>query len=325
MKKVPGELLDFLRTGNKFLVTGHKEEDGDCVGSQLALCSALRRLGKEAIPCATGPFKRTEIKPYEKFFCFNIDEKTRKDAFLIIADCCELERTGDLAPVLKGLHTAFIDHHKINLHKQDLEGKPIYICEESPSVTLMILNIIDALGMELTKEEAEYLLFGLCTDTGFFRHVDSGNAETFEAAAKLVKAGASPKKTYRDIYGNKSLDSRYLLGHILIRTESHFGGKLLVTTEDAEKIQQYGTDSRDSDTLYQLLQSVTGAQAVVLIRQDKPGKLSVGFRSLDPVDVSKIAESLGGGGHKNAAGASITGTIDEIIPKIPELFKNIFS
>ena len=65
---VPQDLIDFIRGGTRFIVAGHKEPDGDCVGSQLALVSALRRLGKEAIPCSAGPFKRPEIQPYAHAF-----------------------------------------------------------------------------------------------------------------------------------------------------------------------------------------------------------------------------------------------------------------
>ena len=324
MKSVPAELLDFIRTGKKFIVTGHKEEDGDCVGSQLALCSVLRRLGKEAIPCSTGPFRRTEIKIYEKYFCKTIDEKTRESARVIITDCSSLDRTGDLAPFLRGLPAAFIDHHEYNPAEPEQGNCIFYVCEDAPSVTHLILLLTDALGLELTAEEAEYLLFGLCTDTGFFRHGDSGSAATFEAAARLVRAGASPKKAYLAMYGGKSLDSRYLLGHILSRAESHFEGRLLVSSETCDEYKQYGAEGRDSDALYQLLQTIAGVEAVVIIKQEKPDNCSIGLRSIDQVDVAEMARLMGGGGHKNAAGASAAGTIPEVKEKILDLFKKVW-
>jgi len=324
MNDVPSELLDFIRTGSKFLIAGHKEEDGDCVGSQLALCSVLKRLGKEAIPCSAGPFKRTEVKPYEKYFCTTMDEKLREGARLIITDCNEIERTGDLAPFLKGLPAAFIDHHKAGQDELLKNSGPFYICESAPSVTLLILHLMDALGLQLSVEEAEYLLFGLCTDTGFFRHGDTASCETFEAAARLVCAGASPRRTYQTIYGGKSLGSRHFLGSILSRTESFFAGKLLVTTEEYDEIQLYGAEGRDSDALYQLLQAVDGVEAIAVIRQEKPDTCTVGFRSREDADVAAVAAYLGGGGHKNAAGASVSGTIPQLKTKILELFADIF-
>jgi phosphoesterase RecJ-like protein len=323
MIKVPDDLLEFINTGNKFLVAGHKEPDGDCVGSQLALCSVLKRLGKEAIPCSVGPFKRNEIKHFEVLFCPAPDEEARKGSKVIITDCSSLERTGDLAPLLEKLPTALIDHHDHNKNAHNNVLDVSYVDPNAPSVTQMILHLIEALGMKPTKEEAELLLFGLCTDTGFFRHTDSSSPETFETAAALIHAGASPKKAYLSMYGGKSLDSRYLLGLILSRAESHFGGKLIISTEEYEDTQRYGLEGRDSESLYQLLQSVGGVEAIVIIRQEKPDNCTVGFRSLDKVDVATVARSLGGGGHKNAAGLSINGKILEIKEKILAVFENI--
>jgi phosphoesterase RecJ-like protein len=126
------------------------------------------------------------------------------------------------------------------------------------------------------------------------------------------------------MFGGKSLDSRYLLGLVLSRAESHFGGKLIISTEEYEETQRYGLEGRDSESLYQLLQSVAGVEAIVIIRQEKPDNCTVGFRSLDKVDVATVARSLGGGGHKNAAGLSINGTIPEIKKRILAIFENLF-
>jgi phosphoesterase RecJ-like protein len=324
MNNVPKDMLDFIKTGSKFLVVGHKEPDGDCVGSQLALCSVLRRMGKEAIPCSVGPFKRTEIKSFESLFCAAPDEKQKQGSKVIITDCTTLERTGDIASLLEKLPTALIDHHE-PIKNAFTNTDAVYINANAPSVTQMILCLIEALEMKPTLEEAELLLFGLCTDTGFFRHSDSQSADTFEAAAALIRAGANPKKAFAAMYGGKSLDSRYLLGIILGRAEPYFGGKLIVSTEEYEDTQRYGLEGRDSDALYQLLQSVAGVEAIAIIRQEKPDNCTVGLRSLDKVDVASIARSLGGGGHKNASGLSINGIIPEIKTKILAAFKNVFS
>jgi phosphoesterase RecJ-like protein len=111
----------------------------------------------------------------------------------------------------------------------------------------------------------------------------------------------------------------------LCRAEAHFGGKLILSTEEYEDTQTFGQEGRDSDALYQLFQSVAGVEAIVIIRQEKPDNCTVGLRSLDEVDVAAVARSLGGGGHKNAAGLSIAGTIPEIKLRILDSFQKIFS
>jgi phosphoesterase RecJ-like protein len=315
---VPHDLIDFIRTGSKFLIAGHHEPDGDCVGSQLALTSALKRLGKEAIPCSAGPFKRTEIVPFAGRFTDRIGEKEREGSRVIIVDCAAPDRTGSLEESLKGLPAAIIDHHATN--REAAPGTVVFLDTEAPSVTFMVLAVIEALGLTPTPEEAEFLLFGLCTDTGFFRHVDNGGAETFAYASRMIRAGANPKEVFRDIHGGKSLGSRILLGHILSRTEPYYGGKLVYSFETYEDTQKFGSEGRDSDSLYQLLQSIAGVEAIAVIRQESADTCTVGLRSRDRVNVAEIAARFGGGGHKNAAGIKIAGTIEELKPNLLDAF-----
>jgi len=324
MRQVPGNLIQFIQSGAKFIVAGHKEPDGDCVGSQLALCSALRRLGKEAIPCSAGPFKRTEIIPYAASFKSAPDEADKAGARLIVVDCSDIGRTGDLEPQLRGLPTAIIDHHGAVQNPPDMEKIPAYVDANAPSVTVMIFALIKTLGLELTKEEAQLLLFGLCTDTGFFRHIDENGEEIFRDAAGLLTAGASPKQAFGDMYGGKTLNSRVLMGRVLSRAKQFFDGRLIVTYEDYEDIVTLGIESRDSDALYQQLQSISGVEAIAYIRQETPEQCSIGLRSRDKIDVSAIAKSLSGGGHKNAASCAVNGDIlritEMVIGKFQELF-----
>jgi phosphoesterase RecJ-like protein len=234
-----------------------------------------------------------------------------------------MDRSGDLEPDLAGLPTAIIDHHA---SAQDASGSsgPVFRDIDAPSVTFMIRELIIALGLELTSEEAEFLFFGLCTDTGFFRHVDAGGAETFTAAAALIRAGANPKKTFHAIHGGKSLASRVLLGRVLARAEAYYEGRLIISTETYEDTSCFGLDGRDSDSLYQLLQSIEGVEAIVIIRQETPEKCTIGFRSRDRVNVAEIAATFDGGGHRNASGANMPGHIDELYPKVLEAFRHCF-
>jgi phosphoesterase RecJ-like protein len=321
---VPQVLLDYIKEGAKFLVAGHKEPDGDCVGSQLALCSVLKRLGKEAVPCSAGPFKRTEVAPYGNRFLATPGEKEREGARVILIDCSSSSRAGDLAECLRGLPLAIIDHHAAGQNPDKTEHSLVYLDTQAPSATFMILGLIEALGLRPSREEAALLFFGLCTDTGFFRHVDARGAETFEYAARLIRAGVSPKETFHAINGGKTLASRKLLGIQLFRSETYFDGKFILTSEKYEETQQFGLEGRDSDNLYQLLQSVDRVEAVAIIRQETPEKCTLGFRSRDQVDVARIALRFGGGGHKNAAGASLDGTIEEIKPRVLAAFQELF-
>jgi phosphoesterase RecJ-like protein len=253
---------------------------------------------------------RTALSPHE-----------REGRRVIVTDCSDLDRTGDLKPLLEGLPLAIIDHHATNLGEEGAD----YLDKHAPSVTFMVLALIDALGEKPSREEAELLFFGLCTDTGFFRHVDAGAAETFYRAARLIEAGASPKKAFQAMYGGRSLDSRILMGLVLSRLSAHYGGRLLVSAETYEETRRFGLEGRDSDNLYQLLQSVRGVEAIMIVRQESPERCTLGLRSRDAIDVSRIAKKYGGGGHKNAAGLSIDGVIDDVLPRFIAEFEECFT
>ena len=321
-KAVPDALLDFLGKYSSYLVVGHKEPDGDCVGSQLALGSFLRRRGKKVALLSAGPFTRTEIMPFEHAFSVyppsGLDER---NAATIILDCSSLQRIGRVAERLPKLPLAFIDHHAAG----ESSGEVVYIDEFSPAVTELVLRVIEAAGDAPTKEEAEWLLFGLATDTGFFRHLDERSAFVFEAAARLVAAGASPKRAFSAMYGGKPLLVRRLMGEILHRVEPYFDGRLLVSYVTEEDQRRYGIASRDSDMLYQLLMTVAGVEAAMIIRQETSTDCTVGLRSRDFVDVGSISARFGGGGHRLAAGLAIGGRIESVRERLLEAFAGAFS
>jgi len=322
---VPEELVNFIKTCSKFIIAGHKEPDGDCVGSQLALRSALLRMGKEAIVCSAGPFKRTEIKEYKDQFVNIPTDANKTNTKVIIVDCTGKERTGSINEILNKFSCAVIDHHAAVTHPPSTIEDPVYVDPSAPSCSLLIYKLINALGLAITKEEACLLLFGMCTDTGFFRHLTEKDAQVFECVAKLVSCGASPKKIYYKLNSGKSLNSRKLLGNILSRTESHFSGKLLLSYETLDEFKTFGFEARDSDYLNQTLLAIEGTEAIVIIRQELADNCTVSFRSVDKIDVSQIAASLGGGGHKNASGLTMKGDIPFVKQILLDSFKNIFT
>lgn len=321
IKPVPPELTAFIAGHDAFLVIGHKEPDGDCIGSQLALASFLKGLGKKSFLLSSGPFTRTEILQYEHAFLDRVpDGIPLSKAALIVLDCSSLSRVGRIADQLPSLPLAFIDHHAAG----EAAGDVRYIDPSAPSVTRLVQALIEAFGAVPNREEAELLLFGLCTDTGFFRHLDTAGSDALLSAARLVEQGASPKRIFSMIYGGKSLFTRKLMGEILSRTEPYFDGRLLVSYVTEEDHRRYGIASRDSDMLYQLLMTVAGVEAAVVIRQESENNCTVGFRSRDTVDVGSVASQFGGGGHRLAAGLSMEGRIEEVRERILEAFDRVF-
>ena len=308
-KEISPDLLTALQEHKSFIIIGHKDPDGDSLSSQLAMASFLKRRGKEAFPVSPGPFNRKEIAEKEKFFLKHIPDTESKEATLVVVvDCSTLDRIDYLAEETDGYKIAVIDHHSAGKTFGDI----IYIDPDAPSVTYMIHNIIESMGETPTREEAELLLFGLATDTGFFRHLETGTGKVFKAAGRLIDAGGSPKEVFAEMYGNRTLESRILLGKLLMNSESLCGGRLIFVVETKEDVSRFGRENRDSDFLYQLLTGVEKVEAVALLRYESEYEISVGLRSTGDIDVGAIAKSFGGGGHKKAAGFSSENSFSEV-------------
>ena len=314
---------NFINNHNFFLVIGHKEPDGDCISSCLGIAEILKHYNKQYQLLSAGPFKRTEIQKFEKQFTNEMEflsESERKQTGLIICDCSEMHRLGEIEGDLKNLDTFVIDHHKTAEIPNNAES---IIYSNSPAASLLVQLLYENCVGKLTEKIAKILYFGLMTDTGFFRFLTNKDTETFLASARLVEAGANPRETYDEITSGKSYQSRKLLGVMLNHAETYLDGKLIVTYETLEDTKKYGQEGRDSDALYSALLAVKNVEAVVFVRQETDSNCTAGFRSKDRVDVSSVAAKFGGGGHKNASGLSTQGKIETLIPAIVKEFARI--
>jgi len=313
--EVPQNLLIKLKQLSSFILIGHKNPDGDCLSSQLALGSFLKRMGKKVSLLSPGPFDRKEIKDKEKLFLSHIPRNfDKKNSLVIILDCSTLDRIGYLADEITDYNIAVVDHHNSGSDFGDIK----YIKPSAPSVTFLVHEIIKAFNMVPNTEEAKLLLFGIATDTGFFRHLESRTEKIFQTVSDLTKQGASPKDAFTEMYGGRSLKSKILLGRLLNRIRSEFDDKLIISYETKEDLIDFGTENRDSDVFYQQIQSVENVEVIALIRFENEGELSVGLRSKHYADIGIVAKSFGGGGHKKAAGFTWNGTPEEITIKLIE-------
>ena len=313
----------FLSSHDFFYVIGHKEPDGDCISSCLGMAFLLdaKKISYQLL--SAGPFKRTEIRDKADLFSnvpSFLSEPERKKTGLIILDCSELSRLGEIDGDLSGLNTFIIDHHKTASVSENCIIDP-----SSPATATLVQQLYERIIGQPSKDVAETLFFGLSTDTGFFRFLKDDSAEVFKAAARLVEAGANPRQIYDKMTGGKAYSTRKLLGIMLNRAERYYNNKLIVTYETMEDTRKYGQEGRDSDALYSLLLACDGVEAVLFLRQETEHNCTAGFRSRDAVDVSAIAAKFGGGGHKNAAGGSIEGKIETLIPAICKEFAKVLN
>lgn len=312
---------NFITNHKAFVICGHKEPDGDCIASSLGVSKILEFYKKPYQILNAGPFKRTETKNFEKYFKNQFVRQTSKleDTGLIIVDCSETFRLGDMESQVAHLDTFIIDHHKT----ADTSENTSIIDSTAPAAACIVQQLYEKTVGKLDKETAEILFFGLATDTGFFKFLDDTSSDIFILASRLIKEGANPRKTYDLISSGKPFITRKLLATTLNKTECFFNGKLAIACETMEDTHNFGLEGRDSDALYSLLLAVKEVEVVVFIRQETDKTCTLGFRSRDKIDVSVVASCFGGGGHKNASGACTTGTIENLIPRIKQEFAKI--
>ncbi len=315
------EFKKFLDSHEFFFIIGHKEPDGDAIYSCLGMAEILQKLNLQYQLLSAGPFKRNDIRDKAGLFTNTpafLSEPERKKTGLIILDCSEMARLGDIDGDLRNLDTFIIDHHKT----ADVKSRCI-IDSSSPATACLVVQLYEKIIGNLSETAAKNLFFGISTDTGFFRFLNEDSENVFELVARLVHAGASPRKTYSKMTGGKAFSTRKLLGILLSRAELYYNNKLAVTYETMEDTKKYGQEGRDSDSLYSTLLSTEGVEAVLFARQDTEFSCTAGLRSLESVDVSTIAAKFGGGGHKNAAGLSVEGKLENIIPLICKEFAKV--
>ncbi len=312
----------FVEKHASFIVVGHKEPDGDCISCCLGVSHILRHKNKPFTMLNAGPFKRAEIKKYASMFQSKIPSMTQGEKAatgLIIVDCSEIQRLGEIEGDFNGFDTFIIDHHKTS----DVKGPNAIIDASSPAASCLVQQLFEAIVGKPNPEEAHDLFFGMATDTGFFHYLNEKDSEVFKCASRLTESGVNPREIYQEMTGGKPWNTRKLLAIMLERAERHCNGKLVVTYETQMDTRQYGQEGRDSDALYSLMLSTEGVEAVLFLRQESDFKCTAGFRSLKDCDVSGIASKFGGGGHKNASGASIEGRIETILPQIIKEFSKV--
>lgn len=291
-----------LLAGRRFVLSSHSRPDGDAVGSALAAAFALRRLGKEATVVMDGA-PPPSLQPFPGVgdirVASSVDETY--DA-AIIMECSSLDRTGvrglDRSPVLN------IDHHPGNA----LYGTVNWIDESAAACGELVATLVDALGVPLDREIATHLYLTILTDTGSF-HFSHLSARTFDLARRMVEAGADPVWIAREHYDSNTLGRVRLFGSVLSGMELNGDGRVAVLSVTRRMAEEAGGTYDDTEGLINFPLSVKEIQAVAFLKEQAPGEWRISLRSKGAVDVGTIAQTLGGGGHKNASGCGVLGDL----------------
>lgn len=306
----PDGLIQALRNGQRFLLTGHRRPDGDSLGSALGLARVLRQLGKGAQVWNRDPMPTvySSLAGSDRIHVGEEPPTGFPDGFdhSICLECPSLDRTG-LATQLSQLPILNLDHHLGN----ELYGELNWVDTGAPALGEMIYRLAAKLGVEADAETATALYTAVMTDTGGFRFGNT-TAEAFDTAAALVRDGAQPERVSHWIYESQSEATMRLLGEMLASLELHDGGRIATVWLVDEMFERANATAADAEDLVDYPRSIAGVDAVLLLRQLGPDAYKGSLRSRGPVDVESIARLYGGGGHKNAAGFEAEGDLGEL-------------
>lgn len=298
-------IAQVIRAGRRFVISSHARPDGDAVGSSMAMALALRALGKEARVAFSDPVP----EPLRAFpGVAGIDITRRVDeAFdaAIIMECGNLARTG-----VGGLERSFvinIDHHPGN----EGYGQINWFDPSAAACGEMVYDLVGAIGAPLTSDTATHIYLAILTDTGSF-HFSHISPRTFAICGTLVEAGVDPARTARQIYDSNSLGRLRLFSAVLSAMKIESSGRIAVLSIDDEVMRAAGGTYDDTEGLINEPLTVKDIQAVVFLKHAGGDEFRVSMRSKGSLDVGAVATAFGGGGHKNAAGCTVRGALDNL-------------
>ncbi|MBF0520480.1 MAG: bifunctional oligoribonuclease/PAP phosphatase NrnA [Nitrospirae bacterium] len=327
----PENLIKEIQAAQRFYIVPHVFPDGDAVGSALALAEALESLGKEVSVKSRDPLpiQYRFMQKAERFSNdFNFPEA--QSSVLIIEDCNTLERTG--IKDVKFKKTLVIDHHLLGdgdyetdtlattveadkVHFSDAH----WIVSKSPATGLLIYHLLNALSVKITESMAENIYLAISFDTGTFRYSNT-TADSLAVSAKLIDLGVSASYIADKLYNNWS-EAKFLLFKQMMSTiEVHLASVSVAVVTDS-MFKETGALGEDTENFVNFPLMVDSVKVSVFFREYSPQKWKVSLRSQGGINVATVAGNFGGGGHKNAAGYRISGTLDEIKGMLLEKLK----
>jgi len=301
-----------IRSGRSFVLAGHTNPDGDCLGSIAGMSVVLSGMGKrvsavvpEGVPelykFLPGAERMIAQPPHDERFdvgiAFDSDRQDRLGPAAQIFDRCD--------------QVVVLDHHVGCEWNKGI----LLVDSTKASCGEIVYCLIRELGAPVTREVAESLLTAIVTDTGSFRY-SNVKAETLRIAADLVEAGGVPGTIVERVYESRSLASAKALGKALTNLQITDVGRISYTFLTRQDIEEAGAADADTEGIVNVVRSIRGARVGIFFREVSTESTRVSLRSTGGEDVSAIAKEFGGGGHKAAAGCTVEKPVTQAIEAV---------
>lgn len=300
-------ILSEIENNRSFLITTHENPDGDAVGSTLALGCFLKSFAKDVLIYYRDPMPDTYM--YLSLADTVVNEIPERHF-----DICFILDAGEADRVCKGFSSLVkcgklvnIDHHPYG----DKFGSINYVDPSASATGAMVYRIIKASGRQLDFETALCIYTAIVADTGSFRY-SNANKEAFMISGELVDLGINPWKVAERLYESQPKSRLDLLALALSTLTISAKGDFASLTVSLDMLEKTGAGPELTDGFVNYPRSIQGVEVSILFRQVSDRVYKVGFRSKGKVNVAHLAALLGGGGHHNAAGCTVTGSIEEV-------------
>ena len=301
-------LIQKISNATKIAITGHINPDGDCIGSVLGMRSYILSAfdGKDAAAFIYNvPPKFEYLEGYDTIKT-ELAESDKDYDLLIVLDCATRDRMGKNADLINRCKDSIcIDHHLTN---EGFASADI-IEPDTSSTSEVLFYLLDA--EKINKKTAECLYTGIVHDTGVFKY-STVTARTMEAAGVLMGKGIDFTEIIDGSFYRRTFPQQKATGYALEHAERTTDGRIIYSYMNAKTKASFGAVTSDLDGISEQLRNTDGVDTSIFISEINPRQYKVSMRSVNIVDLSKVAVAFGGGGHVRAAGCTITGDIDKI-------------
>ena len=302
-------ILPLIRGHRTFLVSSHARPDGDAVGSALGAMHLLDAMGKQVTVAFADPIPRPFLALPGAERIVRVLPETPAEVVLVL-ECDSVARTGFAH--LPGGVLVNIDHHHSGMNY----GAVNWIDAKAPAVGAMLYELAVASGAPLSPALASCLYAAVLTDTVTFT-LPSTTAATFDLARHLLELGADAAAISNAVYFSQRESKLRLLGSALRGLQVR--GPVAWSAVRGADMAETGANAEDSEGIVQHLIGVEGVRAAALLRELGNGRsLRVSLRSKGTVNVAHVAETFGGGGHRNASGCTVDGPVEEAARRVEE-------
>jgi phosphoesterase RecJ-like protein len=300
------QILQLIEESQTFLIASHESPDGDALGSTLALTNALREMGKEVVAYNQdrAPLDYAFLPGYATMVT-ELDNAQRFDVGFVL-DAGELRRAGSwIRERCQSLVN--IDHHP---YSEDF-GNIYYVDTQACATGIMIYRLLQAGGYLVSREVAICIYTAILSDTGSFRY-SNANPEAFRVAGEMISFGVDPWAIASGLYENQDLERLRLLALSLSTLRISTCGLYASLAVTLDMYASAGANEEHTDRFINYPRSIRGVEVAIFFRQLAADRFKVGFRSKGNIDVGALARAMHGGGHHNAAGAEVQGSLEHV-------------